>query len=267
MIETQLKRLGLSVDLLFPNEDVPIGKVLANIASRGSLYGILVTNQNEQHRSMTVTQLYGENTVEHRNMPVEDAVKYIFKDFKKKTNKTQERDPNFPTAIQFNTIVQTPELKESHPEPIQILLGLLSQNRPLTVLQYERIIKYLTERKEMQIRAEIGDDLPEVEKHALTSQIKAKVEEVAPAPVVDPEIQKQEELQKKILEILNKPSLTETIKKVDEPKPVIPSLFKSFGKSSSTSSALSGSSSASQSKVLKDEKVQKALSFLLLKKN
>lgn len=53
VIETQLKKLGLTVDLLFPNEDVPIGKVLANIASRGSMYGILVTNQNEQHRSMT----------------------------------------------------------------------------------------------------------------------------------------------------------------------------------------------------------------------
>lgn len=58
-IEGRLKRLGIVVDLLFPMEDVPIGKVLGNIASRGCLYAILVMPQNEEHRSLTLTILHG----------------------------------------------------------------------------------------------------------------------------------------------------------------------------------------------------------------
>ena len=58
-IEQRLKGLGLIVDLLFPNEDVPIGRVLANISSRGCLYAILVMPQNEEHRSLTLNILHG----------------------------------------------------------------------------------------------------------------------------------------------------------------------------------------------------------------
>lgn len=58
-IEQRLKSLGLIVDLLFPNEDVPIGRVLANISSRGCLYAILVMPQNEEHRSLTLDILHG----------------------------------------------------------------------------------------------------------------------------------------------------------------------------------------------------------------
>ncbi|VVD03227.1 unnamed protein product, partial [Leptidea sinapis] len=45
-IESRLKRLGIVVDLLFPMEDVPIGRVLGNIASRGCLYAILLLSRN-----------------------------------------------------------------------------------------------------------------------------------------------------------------------------------------------------------------------------
>jgi len=58
-IEDRLKRIGLTVDLLFPNEDVPIGRVLGNILSRGSLYAVLVMPQNEEHRSITLNILHG----------------------------------------------------------------------------------------------------------------------------------------------------------------------------------------------------------------
>lgn len=58
-IEKKLKNIGLVVDLLFPNEDVPIGKVLANISSRGCLYAILVMPVNEERRSLTLNVLHG----------------------------------------------------------------------------------------------------------------------------------------------------------------------------------------------------------------
>lgn len=58
-IEQKLKSIGLTVDLLFPNEDVPIGRVLANISSRGCLYAVLVMPQNEEHGSLTLNILHG----------------------------------------------------------------------------------------------------------------------------------------------------------------------------------------------------------------
>ena len=59
-IERRLKASGLNVDLLYPNEEVPLGRVLANIASRGSLYALVVTQLSEEHRSVTINVLYGQ---------------------------------------------------------------------------------------------------------------------------------------------------------------------------------------------------------------
>lgn len=53
------------MDLLFPNEEVPLGRVLANIASRGTLYGLVVTQLSEEHRSVTVNILYGQTQGEY----------------------------------------------------------------------------------------------------------------------------------------------------------------------------------------------------------
>uniref|UniRef100_A0A1A9W5R7 RRM domain-containing protein n=1 Tax=Glossina brevipalpis TaxID=37001 RepID=A0A1A9W5R7_9MUSC len=200
MIEERLKFLHLRVDVLFPNTDVPLGKVLSNIASRGCLYAILITTQHEEHRSITVNILHGQ-PAEHRNMPVDDAVKLIDEDFRKsQRTKTQrilagnnsstlhlpQSVPIIPTVVP-NYVA--PPLKERHPEAIQTLLDLLADNLPLTVLQYDRIIKYLQERRELQMKVELGDSAEETNTN-----------------VPDPEI----ELQKKILNILNKPSVAET---------------------------------------------------------
>lgn len=57
-IEKQLKMLGIRVDLLFPNDSVPMNKVLGNIQSRGCLYAILVTPINKERRSLTLTVGY-----------------------------------------------------------------------------------------------------------------------------------------------------------------------------------------------------------------
>lgn len=128
-------------------------------------------------------------------MPVEDAIQLIAGDFRAKV----ARDRNMTTRIMLPKSVPiipaagsaflAPPLKERHPDAIQMLLNLLANNMPLTVLQYERIIKYLQDRRELQLKAELGD---------------AALQH--PTSVPDPEI----ELQKKILSILNKPSVAET---------------------------------------------------------
>lgn len=158
-IEQRLKEINLRVDVLFPNEDVPLGKVLINISSRGCLYAILITPQHEEHNSITVNILYGQ-PAEHRNMPVDDAIMLISKDFRQKMSNDMIKKTSFASSLPKTMPVVNmgnPMLEDRHPSVIQTLLNLLSDNAPLTVLQYDRIIKYLQERREHQVKIELGD--------------------------------------------------------------------------------------------------------------
>ncbi|XP_052860399.1 nuclear receptor coactivator 5 [Anopheles cruzii] len=209
-IEACLKRAGMTVDLLFPNNDVPIGKVLTNIASRGSFYAILITPENQERNSITVNVLYGI-PAEHRNMPKEDAVMFIINHFTSK--KRQEREQYAPIAPFGSVPLAAPPApfplampiaapaQEKHPEPIQNMINILAANRALTVLQYEKLIKYLSERKEAQIRVELGEepDVPTGSAHLGPSNAVA----ATPKSKMDSE----KELERKILDILNKPSI------------------------------------------------------------
>lgn len=116
-------------------------------------------------------------------MPVEDAVKFVYKDFVSKTKKL-------------------PQNVYQHPDAVLTLLKTLSDNRSLTVLQYDHLIKHLTQRREVQRKAEIGEDAdvdfiePTVVNY--TNPLAQSAKSVAPA------LTKQEELQKKVMEILNR---------------------------------------------------------------
>lgn len=263
-IEARLKRNGLTVDLLFPNDDVPIGKVLSNIASRGSYYAILITPENEERNSITVNVLAGV-PAEHRNMPTEDAISFICKDFEDRLRAEQLEKSKFRP---MGGAARAPSLQDKHPEPIQNMLNLLANNRQLTVLQYDRLIKYLGERKELQIKYELGED---VDPASVTSRL---------LPEKSKE-QTEKELQRKIMDILNKPSIVP--QKTRDVVKATPASFSSFGSvtigDASSSSSLppvpkvtSSSSSSSglpipaaaAPKLLHDPKVQKALDSLLL---
>jgi hypothetical protein len=47
MIERNLKRVGLAVDVLFPTEGTSQHLLLANVTARGTLYALSVTPQHE----------------------------------------------------------------------------------------------------------------------------------------------------------------------------------------------------------------------------
>ena len=64
-VENRIKSLGMGVDVLFPNPDIPIGKILGNITSRGVLFAIVVTPLNEEHRSLTLNILQGQQQVSY----------------------------------------------------------------------------------------------------------------------------------------------------------------------------------------------------------
>lgn len=242
---------------MFPNDDVPIGKVLSNIASRGTLYAILVLPMNQEHRSITVNVLHGDPT-EHRNMPVEDALQMMANDFQYQDRsqqvqqQQQQQQPrtstNMPTAVEITptSLYAAPPLNIRHPDAIQTLIHLLGENRPLTVLQYDRVIRYLQDRRELQLKAEIGDAPRDI---------------TIPEPV-DPEA----ELQKKIMSILNKPSITNTTPAVVAPTPVkIATPTASAASIAVTASASTTATSPKDRKpeLLNDPKVQKALDSLL----
>lgn len=184
-VEDALKRLDLRVDLLFPNEEVPIGKVLANISSRGCLYAVLVTSEHQQHRTLNVSVLYGEPT-EHKNMNVEDGINLICDDIKQhRASQIQQQTNAQPVQrLPQPQSVQRAYSVRKHPESMQVLLNLLANNMSLTVLQYDALLKYLREKRQEQVTVELGTD--------------------ANAP--DPEI----EMQKKLMNILTKPSVAET---------------------------------------------------------
>ncbi|XP_019763527.2 nuclear receptor coactivator 5 [Dendroctonus ponderosae] len=185
-IESRLKQMGLIVDLLFPNEDVAIGKVLANISSRGCLYAILVMPQNEEQRSLTLNILHGIPQ-EHRNMPLEDAVLLVQRNFE--AYMRGEKAPE--NAVKMS-------LSDRHPIPVQMLLNLLAENRMLSTSQYDRIIKYLQERRELQSAHEIAEGITQASNEAPTD--------------------KQTELQSRILNILNKandPAIPKSITSMD----------------------------------------------------
>jgi hypothetical protein len=56
---------------------------------------------------------------------------------------------------------------------VQVLLNLLADNRQLTVLQYDRVIRYLQDKREMQLQLELGDakDLPPVKSTGMISVV------------------------------------------------------------------------------------------------
>jgi len=137
-VENRIKNLGMGVDVLFPNPDIPIGKILGNITSRGVLFAIVVTPLNEEHRSLTLNILQGQQQ-EHRNMPLDDAMGLLVKHFE-----------------------QSVEMKaksgagpgENHPGDIVAVLDFLRENRPLSVMEYDKLIKYLCARRTQMLKTE-----------------------------------------------------------------------------------------------------------------
>ena len=237
-IEARLKKMGLTVDLLFPNEDVLLSRVLGNIASRGCLYAVVVMPINHEHHSLTLNILHGLPQ-EHRNMPVDDAINLISRDF-----------ANYKAGGR-SVPINTPFANEKHPDAIQVLLNMLADNHQLTVLQYDRVIKYLEIKREEQVQVELGDvkDLP------TTTTI----------TVSDP---KQAELQSRILNILNSNKTTSSVPApspvpapAPAPTPVPPATWGAA--STATTATTTTSTGVSPSPLLNDPTVQKALDSLL----
>lgn len=125
-------------------------------------------------------------------MPLDDAIEFIFKNFQQLIRGEQ---PNG-DEVQNPQIASIPHTELRHPDSIQHLISILSENRVLTVLQFDALIKYLQERREIQYKIELGE--------SSNSDATGSNKQAPQQPEVDPEA----ELQKRIMDILNKPSIT-----------------------------------------------------------
>lgn len=247
-VEARLKRLGLLVDLLFPNPDVPVGKVLANIASRGCLYAIVIAPDHLEMRSVTLNILYGQ-PAEHRNMPLDDAIEFMFKNFQQ-LMRGEKVTGDFDD--QQSQLASIPFSSVRHPESIHHLINILAENRTLTVLQYDALSKYLFERREAQYKLELGDS---VESIPSLDPIIANVNALTALSEPD----KEKELQKRIMDILNKPSITNRNTESPLSKQTQPD---SLDQRKVLPTNTEGSHDHQEPQLLNDPKVQKALDSL-----
>jgi len=195
-IENRLKNLGLKVDVLFPNPKVDLNKIMGNIAVRGVTFAILVAPMNEEHNSVTLNILQGQQQ-EHRNMPLDDAINLVAQMFESGLDNKQTGTGN--------------NSRGGIPEDVRTVFGFLMDSRPLSVMEYDKLIKYLVKKREDMLKNEYGDNIPA---NLITPPIGPPLDAATKA--------KQDELQSRIIDILNK-------KKEPEPK-VAPELSASLQK-------------------------------------
>lgn len=129
---------------------------------------------------------------------MDDGIRFIYNDYANKTKGISQYKSS------------------QHPDAIQTLLKTLAENRSLTVLQYDHLIKYLTSRRELQVKAEIGEDMSVQESNSGQITTASSISSLVQQP-----LDVMSDLQKKVLDALNKKPLTEMIAKKSTEKPAV----------------------------------------------
>jgi hypothetical protein len=76
-------------------------------------------------------------------MPLEDAMAFIAK--------------NFESAVEGKIPGLTGDIV---PEDIRNVIGFLADNRPLSVMEYDKLIRYLSMKREGMLKLEYGENIP-----------------------------------------------------------------------------------------------------------
>ncbi|XP_075740918.1 nuclear receptor coactivator 5 isoform X3 [Rhipicephalus microplus] len=192
MVERRLKNLGMQVDLLFLKDQALLSRALEDLTQRGTLFAVVVTDQHEVHGSVTVNILYGVPQ-EHRNMPLDDSLKLVARHFREQVE-AQKAAAGGPDHL-------------GPDRELQFLLKLLVDSKYLSIPELDRIIKYLTERRDKQLMLERGES---------AQQQPRTVSSLVPSGNIEPERRKppeedkptQQELQQRILSMIGQPGPT-----------------------------------------------------------
>ncbi|XP_053250784.1 nuclear receptor coactivator 5 [Podarcis raffonei] len=160
----KVRDLGMMVDLIFLNSEMSLQQALDDVSRGGSAFAIVITQQHQIHHSCTVNIMFG-TPQEHRNMPQADAMVLVARNYERYKTEIREKEREViarqAAKMADETILQERErpqqgeegLRGGHPPGIQTLLNLLCDNRYLTSEETDKIINYLRERKERQLRA------------------------------------------------------------------------------------------------------------------
>lgn len=228
-------------------EERTIPQMIEEASKRGHLFAIVINSQNEVHQSLTLNILHG-TPQEHRNMPIEDAITLVGRSFETYVQAAREKattaaaapppERGPPAALPPATRAPPPFVP---PGPdISYLLNLLADNRQLTIEEIDKVIGYLRERREKLYETEgrrppeAGYGVGDIRKEDNSLQ------------------QQQQELQAKILSILNGPG--------DSVAPQAPKPNQGMGNGAPGGGAQSGMSSLIN---FDNPHVQKALDNLI----
>lgn len=77
-------------------------------------------------------------------MPLEDAMSFVAKTFE---------------AIMDGKMLNSAE-SNVLPNDIQTVLGFVADNRPLSVMEYDKLIRFFCMRRESVLRSEYGENIP-----------------------------------------------------------------------------------------------------------
>jgi hypothetical protein len=123
--------------------------------------------------------LQGEQQ-EHRNMPLDDAMAFVSRGFSAAVEAAGAPGPGQAAAGKT----------AKHPEDILAILGFLLDHRPLSVVEYDKALRYLTSQRAAVLKAEYGDHVPPA---------------LAAPAILEPAARaRQEELQQRVLAILER---------------------------------------------------------------
>nr|XP_006814159.1 PREDICTED: nuclear receptor coactivator 5-like isoform X3 [Saccoglossus kowalevskii] len=144
-VERRLKQIGLIVDIIFLTSDVSLGQALDDVSRRGVLYATMITSQHELHRSVTLNILHG-TPQEHRNMPLDDAMTFIARNFERYMQNLREKSLAANLSLATGVELTVPQL-----------LCLLADGKQLTVGELGKVIDYLQDRKNKLLEGEVGN--------------------------------------------------------------------------------------------------------------
>ncbi|XP_055950280.1 nuclear receptor coactivator 5-like isoform X2 [Argiope bruennichi] len=201
-VEARIKDLGILVDVLFLKDEALLTQTIDDIARRGSLYAMVISPQNETHGSVTVNILHG-TPQEHRNMPLDDALKLVARNFhehirlqrEKMERERAERGPY------IGTVTADREM--------QVLLRMLADGRWISAIEIDAVIRYLSERRD-RMQGVPGEDrgigrMPPIP----PSDIKRDIPPFKPHDI--DVAQKEQDLQNRIMNIMNQGAPTQPI--------------------------------------------------------
>ncbi|CAN8024236.1 unnamed protein product [Ixodes persulcatus] len=213
MVERRLKNLGMQVDLLFLKDEALLSRALEDLTLRGTLFAVVVTDQHELHGSVTVNILYGVPQ-EHRNMPLDDALKLVARQFR------EQMEAQEAAAGGADRLGPDREL--------QFLLKLLVDGKYLSIPELDRILKYVTDRRDKQLLLERGESAQQQPRTVGGASAPAETPE-RPKLVAPPEEEKpsQQELQQRILSMIGQPaptSPTTVVQQAPPPQQVAPTV-------------------------------------------